>query len=60
MGNQAEWNLMRFFKGKCRFQNLGRNNCTHQYRLGADLLERNSAEKDLGVLVDSRLAMNQQ
>jgi len=29
----------------------------HQYKLGADLLERSSAEKDLG---DNRLAMSQQ
>ena len=32
----------------------------HQYWLKADLLERSSAEKDLSVLVDNRLAMNQQ
>ena len=32
----------------------------HQYLLGADLLEKNSEEKDLGVLVDNRLAMSQQ
>ena len=32
----------------------------HQYRLGADLLERSSAEKDLGVPVDGRLATSQQ
>ena len=30
-----------------------------QYRLRADLLERSSAEKDLGVPVDNRLAVNQ-
>jgi len=31
-----------------------------QYRLGHDLLERSSVEKDQIVLVDSRLAMSQQ
>lgn len=38
---------------------LGRNNYVHQYRLGTDLLEENSAEKNLGFLVDKKLAMNQ-
>jgi len=32
----------------------------HQYRLVADLLERSSAEKDLCILVDNRVAMSQQ
>ena len=50
---------MRFNKDKCGVLHLGRNNRMHQYKVGDDLLERNSAE-DLSVLVDNRLAMSQQ
>ena len=52
--------LMRFNKSKCRVLHLERSNHMHQYRLGANLLKRTSAKKDLGVLVDNRLVVSQQ
>ena len=58
--SRAERNLMRFNKRKRRVLQLSRNNCMHYYWLGDDLLEWSSAEKDLDVLVDNRLAMSQQ
>ena len=50
---------MRFNKSKCRVLHLGRNNRNYQYRLGHDLLEGSSVEKDLVVLVDGRLVVSQ-
>ncbi|PKU42007.1 hypothetical protein llap_7685 [Limosa lapponica baueri] len=52
--------LMNFNTGKRRVLHLGRNNPLHQDRLGADLWESTSEEKDLGVLVDNRMTMSQQ
>ena len=51
---------MRFNSGMCRILHLGRNNLMLPYKLKADLLEKSSAEKDLGILVGNRLAMSQQ
>ncbi|RMC14041.1 hypothetical protein DUI87_09128 [Hirundo rustica rustica] len=56
----SERNLLKFNKGKSRVLHLGRNSPLYQHRLGIDLQESSSAEKDLGVLVGSKRSMSQQ
>ncbi|KAK4815379.1 hypothetical protein QYF61_001367 [Mycteria americana] len=56
----AEVNCMRFYKAKCKVLHLDHSNPMQHYRLGEEWLESCPAEKDLGMLVDSRLNMSQQ
>ena len=53
-------NLMKFNKRKCKVLSLGSNNPLRQNRLGTDWLESRFAEKDLGLLVDTKLTTSQQ
>ncbi|GAB0179113.1 mitochondrial enolase superfamily member 1 [Grus japonensis] len=58
--NWAITNRMRFNRGKCQILHLGRDNPGYTYILGDEMLDTSHAERDLGVLVDSKLNVSQQ
>ena len=58
-----EWankNITKFNKYKCKVLHLEKHNPGVQHRLVSTHLESSSVERDLGVLVDNELNMNEQ
>jgi len=56
----AHMSLICFNKSKCKVLHLGQVNPRYVYRLGEELLESSTAEKDFRIQVDEKINMSQQ
>jgi len=56
----AKVNCMSFSRAECQVLHFGHNDPRQPYRLGEECLESCLMERDLGVLMDSRLNTSQQ
>jgi len=57
MEKWANKNLIKF-KGKHKVLQMGRNNPTHQHKLGINWGQSSLAEKNLGVLASKKLTIS--
>lgn len=56
LGRLESWvNLVKFNKAKSKVPNLGQSHHKHKHRLGREVSESSSEEKDLGMLVNETL-----
>ena len=55
----AKWG-MAFNTAKCKVMHVGRHNPRHQYTMGGSNLETTTAERDIGVIVNSELKPSDQ
>lgn len=54
----ANMNLMKFYKDEYKVRHLGRKDLLEKYRRETDELESSFPEKDLGVVLDTKMSMS--
>lgn len=63
LGRLQKWihmNFMEFNKAVCKVLHLDQGSLQDQYGLGDELIDGGALEKNLGILVDTKLDMRQQ
>lgn len=56
---QANANLKKFNKPKCKVLHLAQGNPRHTHRWGREVIKSSPVDKDLGVIVDAKLGQQQ-